>query len=80
MKLYHDKYQITMYLVQEFPFAISASDPCAAGDHDCHELANCIPGGPTGYRCECKVGYRGDGYSCEGTQVWTNVMISKKYE
>ena len=55
-----------------FP-VISASDPCVSGTHDCHEFANCVPGGSTGYRCECKVGYRGDGYSCEGMQVYLNV-------
>ncbi len=45
---------------------VVAGDPCSEGRHDCHELANCVPGGPTGYRCECKVGYQGNGYSCEG--------------
>eukprot|EP01089_Gocevia_fonbrunei_P015086 TRINITY_DN4310_c0_g3_i1.p1 TRINITY_DN4310_c0_g3~~TRINITY_DN4310_c0_g3_i1.p1 ORF type:complete len:661 (-),score=127.32 TRINITY_DN4310_c0_g3_i1:65-2047(-) len=43
--------------------------PCKTGTHTCSEFATCIEESPTlqnerGYRCECKTGYEGNGFSC----------------
>ncbi|XP_071121963.1 uncharacterized protein [Mytilus edulis] len=37
---------------------------CDTGQHDCHTSATCVYLRPTEYRCECPVGYAGNGKQC----------------
>ena len=39
-------------------------DECSQTEHNCHKHANCTNNGGS-YRCECNIGYRGDGFDCE---------------
>lgn len=38
-------------------------DACAVGIHKCHHNAECV-NTIGGYSCRCRVGFRGNGYSC----------------
>ena len=38
-------------------------DECATGNHDCDYNAICS-NEVMGYKCECKIGYSGDGFKC----------------
>ena len=40
-------------------------DECSLKTHNCHPAANCRNSWGS-YECECKTGYKGDGYSCGG--------------
>jgi len=42
--------------------------------HNCDNNANCtnIPGS---YTCKCKIGYSGNGFSCEGTAQLILIFI-----
>lgn len=41
----------------------TGTDPCVEGVRNCDENAYCIPQDGS-YKCECKTGFFGDGYSC----------------
>jgi hypothetical protein len=47
---------------------ISDIDECSLGIHKCHANAVCINTNGS-YRCECLVGYSGDGKMCKGKYV-----------
>lgn len=40
-------------------------DECSAEDHNCNINADCV-NTPGSYRCTCKEGFNGDGFSCSG--------------
>ena len=40
-------------------------DECSAEDHNCNPNADCV-NTPGSYRCTCKEGFNGDGFSCSG--------------
>ena len=39
-------------------------DECTETEHNCHKHATCV-NSEGSYRCECNVGYRGDGFECD---------------
>lgn len=41
-------------------------DECSTEDHNCNPNADCV-NTPGTYRCACKEGFNGDGFSCSGT-------------
>ena len=41
-------------------------DECLMSSHNCSKFATCT-NKPGSFECNCKDGYRGDGYYCEGT-------------
>lgn len=43
----------------------SDQDECSAEDHNCNLNADCV-NTPGSYRCTCKEGFNGDGFSCIG--------------
>lgn len=43
-------------------------DECSAEDHNCNPNADCV-NTPGSYRCTCKEGFNGDGFSCSGKTV-----------
>ena len=45
-------------------------DECSAEEHNCNPNADCN-NTPGSYRCTCKEGFNGDGFSCSGT-AWTS--------
>lgn len=49
-------------------------DPCQSSSVNCSENAYCIPTDNT-YRCECKTGFYGDGYSCEGKSLYSYLKL-----
>lgn len=49
-----------------FSFAPADQDECSAEDHNCNLNADCV-NTPGSYRCACKDGFVGDGFSCSGT-------------
>lgn len=52
-----------------FPlFSPADEDECAAEDHNCNPNADCV-NTPGSYRCTCKEGFNGDGFSCSGKTV-----------
>lgn len=40
-------------------------DECASKEHGCSPRADCL-NAPGSYRCACRLGFSGDGFSCEG--------------
>jgi hypothetical protein len=44
----------------------SADKICDTPKDDCHEYATCTDLAPGEYKCECNLGYSGDGKSCIG--------------
>ena len=52
-------------------------DECGLNTHDCDENAVCKYN-DSGYTCECKPGYNGDGFTCCGPgyyyDVWDNIV------
>lgn len=40
-------------------------DECSFEDHNCNPNADCV-NTPGSYRCTCKDGFNGDGFSCSG--------------
>ncbi|XP_036309397.1 nidogen-1 isoform X1 [Pipistrellus kuhlii] len=40
-------------------------NPCYLGSHGCDTNAACRPGAGTQFACECSVGFRGDGRTCQ---------------
>lgn len=47
-------------------FAPADQDECSGEDHNCNLNADCV-NTPGSYRCACKDGFVGDGFSCSGT-------------
>lgn len=47
------------------PRASVDQDECAGEDHYCNVNADCV-NTPGSYRCACKDGFVGDGFSCSG--------------
>lgn len=45
-------------------------DECSAEDHNCNPNADCV-NTPGSYRCTCKEGFNGDGFSCSGKTAET---------
>lgn len=43
-------------------------DECSAEDHNCNPNADCV-NTPGSYRCTCKEGFNGDGFSCSGEET-----------
>lgn len=56
-------------------------DECATEDHSCNPNANCM-NTPGSYRCVCKEGFNGDGFSCSGEtgEMHREMHICIKYE
>lgn len=40
-------------------------DECVTEDHNCNPNAECM-NTPGSYRCSCKEGFNGDGFTCSG--------------
>ena len=55
-------------------FIIADIDECSEGSHTCDENANCTNTNGS-FKCDCKVGFSGNGKTCEGTYICT--MFSK---
>lgn len=49
---------------------ISELDECAQGSHRCDRNADCKNTAGS-YKCYCKEGYKGDGYSCERRSLFS---------
>lgn len=47
---------------------LSDQDECSAEDHNCNLNADCV-NTPGSYRCTCKEGFNGDGFSCSGEEM-----------
>ena len=55
----------------------SGSDPCREDVQTCDANAACIPSGAS-YKCECKTGYSGDGFFCQGWSFCTCFYFSSR--
>ena len=47
---------------------ISDINECGGAEHNCSEHAMCINNNGS-YTCDCKEGFTGDGFSCDGRQL-----------
>ena len=56
-----------------FPF--TDTNECHLNQHNCSVNANCI-NMPGSFKCECKNGYTGDGYACNGNVMITNYIFA----
>ncbi|KAK3703614.1 hypothetical protein QZH41_019153, partial [Actinostola sp. cb2023] len=52
-----------------FPNVISDINECDTGSHRCHKYATCS-NTIGGYRCKCKGGYIGNGFSCKAERLF----------
>ena len=50
-------------------------NPCYIGTHGCDTNAACRPGPGTQFTCECSIGFRGDGQTCYGTAVRSDLVV-----
>ena len=50
------------------------SDVCKPGNNKCSRSAVCTPVGAT-YKCECKAGFSGDGFTCRGIQKSNLIVV-----
>ncbi len=53
---------------------ISDIDECSEGSNTCDQSANCTNTNGS-FKCECKIGYLGDGHTCTG--IYTTFQITK---
>lgn len=67
---------IYLYLYNLYLWSIFFSSPCSntdldecdIGAHNCHQNASCVNEDGS-YRCECNIGYYGNGTACAGNEV-----------
>lgn len=57
-------------LFLNFFLLLTDQDECSAEDHNCNPNADCV-NTPGSYRCTCKEGFNGDGFSCSGKPAET---------
>ena len=54
---------------------ISDQDECESGSHQCHSHAACL-NTEGSYKCQCKAGYRGSGFTCQRTYTPNHMNVS----
>ncbi|KAK6191563.1 hypothetical protein SNE40_003218 [Patella caerulea] len=62
--VYNTQDQVVRYAGSNRVGILVGEDPCRNAAQDCDVNADCIPSGET-FRCKCRVGYDGDGVSCQ---------------
>ena len=58
----------TSFSVNTNNLVVCMTDECIAGNHNCHEKAQC-ENVDFGFQCSCNDGYSGDGVLCEGKTI-----------
>lgn len=48
-------------------------NPCYIGTHGCDTNAACRPGPGVQFTCECSIGFRGDGRTCSGMAIHSDL-------
>lgn len=52
-------------------------DECSGEEHNCNLNADCV-NTPGSYRCACKDGFGGDGFSCSGTSDGGSLGLTRR--
>ncbi|ESO97555.1 hypothetical protein LOTGIDRAFT_208735 [Lottia gigantea] len=62
--VYNEQDQVVRYAGSNKVGVYAGQDPCSNAAQNCDSNADCIPVGES-YRCACRVGYGGDGVTCQ---------------